>query len=48
MVGGLQSARSLPNLSRVVELANSCGAFEMPDLAAERWNALLAVNGIAR
>lgn len=46
MVGGLQSARSLPNLSRVVELANACGAFEHPELAAERWNALLAINGI--
>ena len=46
MVGGLQSARSLPNLSRVVELANDCGAFEQPELAAQRWNALLAINGI--
>jgi hypothetical protein len=46
MVGGLQSARSLPNLSRVVELANGCGAFEIPELAAERWNVLLRINGI--
>lgn len=46
MVGGLQSARSLPNLSRVVELANECGALEVPELAAQRWNSLLALNGI--
>ncbi|MDF7664670.1 DUF993 family protein [Bifidobacterium sp. ESL0745] len=46
MVGGLQSARSLPSLSRVVQLANECGALEVPQLAAQRWNALLALNGI--
>lgn len=45
MVGGLQSARGLPNLSKVVQLANQCGAFEVPGLAAERWNGLLRING---
>lgn len=46
MVGGLHSARSLPHLSRIVELANSSKAFERPELAAERWHSLLRVNGI--
>ncbi len=47
MVGGLQAARSLPHLSKLVELANLCGALEQPDLAIERWNRLLAVYGIS-
>ncbi len=46
MVGGLQSARSLPHLSRIVELANEAKAFERPDLAASRWHSLLRVNGV--
>ena len=46
MVGGLHSARSLSHLSRIVELANACGALERPDLAASRWHALLGLNGI--
>ena len=46
MVGGLQSARSLVHLSRIVELANASGALERPELAAERWHALLHLNGI--
>jgi hypothetical protein len=46
MVGGLHSARSLPHLSRIVELANDAKAFEQPELAAERWNALLRLNGV--
>jgi hypothetical protein len=45
LVGGLHSARSLVHLSRIVELANT-GALEHPHLAAERWHALLRVNGI--
>ena len=48
MVGGLHSARSLAHLSRIVELANACGALEHPELAAERWHSLLRLNGIAR
>lgn len=46
MVGGLHSARSLPHLSRTVELANASQALERPDLAAERWHALLRLNGV--
>lgn len=48
MVGGLHSARSLPSLSRIVELANAANALERPDLAAERWHGLLALNGVGR
>lgn len=46
MVGGLQSARSLPHLSTLVRLADRAGALEAPDLAAARWNAHLALHGI--
>ncbi|GAB2706542.1 hypothetical protein BKA24_000644 [Microbacterium marinum] len=46
MVGGLHSARSLPHLSRIVELANDAKAFERPEIAAERWTALLRLNGV--
>ena len=46
MVGGLHSGRSLPHLSEIVRLANEAGALEDPELAARRWNALLAVNGV--
>lgn len=46
MVGGLHAARSLPHLSRIVELANASGSLERPELAAARWHAMLAVNGV--
>ena len=46
MVGGLHSARSLPHLSRIVELANASLALEKPELAAERWNGMLRLNGV--
>ena len=46
MVGGLHSARSLPHLSRIVELANASKAFERPALAAQRWHDLLRLNGL--
>jgi hypothetical protein len=46
MVGGLQAARSLPQLSEIVRLANACGALERPELAAARWHSLLTLNGI--
>ena len=46
MVGGLHSARSLPHLSEIVRLANASQALERPDLAAERWNGLLRLNGV--
>lgn len=48
MVAGLHAARSLPHLSEIVRLANACGALERPDLAAERWQALLELNGLGR
>lgn len=46
MVGGLHSARSLPHLSRIVELANASHALEQPELAADRWHAMLHLNGV--
>ena len=46
MVAGLHSARSLPHLSEIVRLANASGALERPELAAARWNGMLALNGI--
>ncbi|QKJ20593.1 dihydrodipicolinate synthase family protein [Microbacterium hominis] len=46
MVGGLHSARSLPHLSRIVELANASGALEKPELAMIRWHGMLRHNGI--
>ncbi|GAA5202824.1 dihydrodipicolinate synthase family protein [Microbacterium jejuense] len=46
MVGGLHSARSLPHLSRIVELANASLALEQPELAAIRWHGMLRHNGI--
>ncbi|MFF2808566.1 DUF993 family protein [Streptomyces sp. NPDC058000] len=45
MVGGLQSARSLPHLRRAHELGAALGLFPDPDLAAARMRALLAVHG---
>lgn len=47
MVGGLHSGRSLPHLARIVELAETAGALERPELATARWNDLLALNGIS-
>ncbi len=47
MVGGLHSARSLPHLSRIVELANASNALEQPELAAHRWHAMLRLNGVS-
>ena len=46
MVGGLHSARSLPHLSTLVRLADAAGALEYPELAADRWNAYLALHGV--
>lgn len=47
MVGGMHAARSLPHLSRIVELANEAGTFEDPDRARSRWQALLELNGVS-
>ncbi|RKN47174.1 dihydrodipicolinate synthase family protein [Streptomyces hoynatensis] len=46
MVGGLQSARSLPHLARAYELADGLGLFPDPGLAESRMRHLLAVNGV--
>ncbi|MGW1933887.1 dihydrodipicolinate synthase family protein [Streptomyces sp. NPDC001919] len=45
MVGGLQSARSLPHLARAYELADGLGLFPDPELAEARMRSLLAVQG---
>jgi hypothetical protein len=46
MVGGLESARSLPHLARAYELADGIGLFEQPERAAARMAALLELNGV--
>ncbi|WP_327349824.1 dihydrodipicolinate synthase family protein [Streptomyces sp. NBC_01321] len=48
MVGGLQSARSLPHLAKSYELADRLGLFPDPELAESRMRALLTVNGGTR
>ncbi|WP_328725299.1 dihydrodipicolinate synthase family protein [Streptomyces sp. NBC_00259] len=45
MVGGLQSARSLPHLARAYELADRLGLFPDPELAEVRMTSLLTVYG---
>lgn len=45
MVGGLHNARSLPHLSRIVELAAAAGALERPELARQRWHSTLRLAG---
>ncbi|MEU6478893.1 dihydrodipicolinate synthase family protein [Streptomyces sp. NPDC047017] len=46
MVGGLQSARSLPHLARAYELADRLGLFPDPELAEERMRTLLSLHGV--
>lgn len=48
MVGGLQSARSLPHLAKAYELADRLGLFPDPELAESRVRAFLTVNGGTR
>ncbi|MFF8590648.1 dihydrodipicolinate synthase family protein [Streptomyces sp. NPDC015220] len=48
MVGGLQSARSLPHLAHAYELADRLGLFPDPELAEERMRNLLGVYGAGR
>ncbi|MFF1506114.1 dihydrodipicolinate synthase family protein [Streptomyces sp. NPDC058326] len=48
MVGGLQSARSLPHLARAYELADGLGLFPDPALAEARMRSLLTVYGVPR
>ena len=46
MVGGLQSARSLPHLARAYELADGLGLFPDPGLAETRMKNLLSLYGV--
>ncbi|MGW7055886.1 dihydrodipicolinate synthase family protein [Streptomyces sp. NPDC054887] len=46
MVGGLQSARSLPHLARAYELADGLGLFPDPLLAEARMKTFLALHGV--
>ncbi|MET8135308.1 dihydrodipicolinate synthase family protein [Streptomyces sp. NPDC006290] len=46
MVGGLQSARSLPHLARAYELADGLGLFPDPERAETRMKTLLALYGV--
>jgi hypothetical protein len=46
MVGGLHAGRSLPHLAEIVRLAQAADALERPELAAQRWHDLRAVNGL--
>lgn len=46
MVGGLQSARSLPHLIRAYELADGLGLFPDPSLAESRMKSLLTTYGV--
>ena len=48
LVGGLQSARSLPHFARAYELADSLGLFPDPKLAEERMKTLLALYGVTQ
>jgi hypothetical protein len=46
MVGGLQSARSLPHFATAYELADGLGLFPDPKLAEERMKTLLSLYGV--
>ncbi|MFI8093661.1 dihydrodipicolinate synthase family protein [Streptomyces sp. NPDC086080] len=46
MVGGLQSARSLPHFARAYELADTLGLFPDPELAEDRMRTLLHLHGV--
>ncbi|MFE7838243.1 dihydrodipicolinate synthase family protein [Streptomyces sp. NPDC057474] len=48
MVGGLQSARSLPHFARAYELADGLGLFPDPALAETRMKNLLSLYGVAQ
>ncbi|MFD2078887.1 Dihydrodipicolinate synthase/N-acetylneuraminate lyase [Actinopolymorpha cephalotaxi] len=47
MVGGLQSARSVPHLVEAFRLADRAGLLPDPDLAAARMRTFLALHGVA-
>ena len=46
MVGGQQSARSLPHLAEVFRLADAAGLLRDPEMAAARMQHLLAMHGV--
>ncbi|MFE6483224.1 dihydrodipicolinate synthase family protein [Streptomyces sp. NPDC057757] len=48
MVGGLQSARSLPHFARAYELADGLGLLPDPELAATRMRTMLSLYGVAQ
>jgi hypothetical protein len=48
MVGGAESARSLPHLARLFRLADRAGLFGDPESAVERMSLLLEVAGVGR
>ncbi|MFD9330268.1 dihydrodipicolinate synthase family protein [Streptomyces sp. NPDC060065] len=48
MVGGLQSARSLPHFARAYELADGLGLFPNPELAETRMRTMLSLYGVAQ
>jgi hypothetical protein len=47
MVGGQQSARSLPHLAELFRLADAADLLEQPERAARRMKTLLALYGVA-
>ncbi|HXM58857.1 MAG TPA: dihydrodipicolinate synthase family protein [Candidatus Dormibacteraeota bacterium] len=46
MLGGLESARSVPHLAELFRLADRAGLLEDPELAASRMRAVLALAGV--
>ncbi|MDB5859407.1 MAG: hypothetical protein JWQ76_3096 [Ramlibacter sp.] len=46
MVGGQQSARSLPHFAELFRLADAANLLEQPELAARRMKTLLALHGV--
>jgi dihydrodipicolinate synthase/N-acetylneuraminate lyase len=47
MVGGAESARSLPHLAKILILADSAGLIADPELAVRRMKPLLALGGVS-
>jgi len=47
MVGGAESARSIPHLCELFTLADQAGVLRNPDLATHRMRAFLSVAGVA-
>jgi Protein of unknown function (DUF993) len=46
MLGGLESARSVPHLAELLRLADRAGLLEDPDMAVSRMRAVLALAGV--